>query len=262
MKELIQKRSTIIIVCAIVLLAAISIWCFYPLPVASGNSSAESSQAVGDLADSAVPLSGVGLASAEGDGEAGGEGVEAGEGAEAAEGQGVADAGAASAGGTAADGAGSGGIQNGSAPSASPSPPADVAATYTCVLSVNCSTVLNNWDALRESKRGFVPGGGSIYYNASATFTEGETVYDVLSRELRNSGIQMDSTYNSVYGSAYIKGINNLYEFDCGQLSGWMYAVNGWYPNYGCSSYKLNNGDRVAWNYTCDLGRDLGAPQS
>ena len=57
----------------------------------------------------------------------------------------------------------------------------------------------------------------------------------------------------------YIEGIGNLYEFDCGAESGWMYAVNGWFPNYGCSQYALQDGDTVTWVYTCDLGRDVGS---
>ena len=61
-----------------------------------------------------------------------------------------------------------------------------------------------------------------------------------------------------MYNSAYIEGINNLYEFDCGELSGWMYKVNGWFPNYGCSRYQLKEGDVIEWVYTCDLGVDVG----
>ena len=61
-----------------------------------------------------------------------------------------------------------------------------------------------------------------------------------------------------MYNSHYIEGINNLYEFDCGELSGWMYSVNGWYPNYGCSRYQVQDGDVIEWHYTCDLGEDLG----
>ncbi len=40
-----------------------------------------------------------------------------------------------------------------------------------------------------------------------------------------------------MYNSYYVEGIGNLYEFDCGKESGWMYKVNGRFPNYGCSSY-------------------------
>jgi hypothetical protein len=92
----------------------------------------------------------------------------------------------------------------------------------------------------------------------SVAFTEGETVFDVLQRETRSSGLHMESSYVPLYNSAYVEGIGNLYEFDVGELSGWMYCVNGWYPNYGCSAYVLADGDAIQWNYTCDLGRDLG----
>jgi hypothetical protein len=67
----------------------------------------------------------------------------------------------------------------------------------------------------------------------------------------------MEYSMSPVYKSAYIEGIANLYEFDRGELSGWMYCVNGWYPNYGCSAYKLKDGDAIEWHYTTDLGRDL-----
>jgi len=61
-----------------------------------------------------------------------------------------------------------------------------------------------------------------------------------------------------VYQSAYIEGIGNLYEFDGGPTSGWMYSVNGAYPNCGSSAYVLQNGDTVCWRYTCALGADIG----
>ena len=37
-----------------------------------------------------------------------------------------------------------------------------------------------------------------------------------------------------------------------------MYKVNDWFPNYGCSRYALQEGDKVEWLYTCDLGDDIG----
>ena len=55
-----------------------------------------------------------------------------------------------------------------------------------------------------------------------------------------------------------IEGIANLYEFDGGPLSGWVYSVNGVFPNYGSSKYALKDGDQVLWQYTCDLGADVG----
>ena len=94
---------------------------------------------------------------------------------------------------------------------------------------------------------------------SQAEFLEGESVYDVLKRVCTYSGIHLSYDWTVEYGGYYIEGINHLYEFDCGNGSGWMYQVNGWYPNYGCSNYILKDGDIIIWNYTCNLGKDLGA---
>lgn len=127
-----------------------------------------------------------------------------------------------------------------------------------CTLEVECSTILKNMQDLTKGKETLVPEDGIIYPRQTVTFYEGESVYDVLLREMQKNRIHMDFQYTKVYDSVYIKGINNLYEMDCGRWSGWMYCVNGEYPNYGCSSYALKDGDVVEWHYTCDLGRDLG----
>jgi len=111
---------------------------------------------------------------------------------------------------------------------------------------------------LRAGKAAFVPSNGTVMAARTVTFTEGETVFDVLRRETRASGIHMEYASNPMFNSVYIEGINNLYEFDCGELSGWMYRVNGWFPNYGSNSYTLKQGDEIEWVYTCDLGDDVG----
>lgn len=134
----------------------------------------------------------------------------------------------------------------------------DTTKTYTCTFSIECSTILNNLDMLDPEKLEMVPSNGVILATTTVTFYEGESVYDVLQRLCKEKGIHMESSWTPIYNSAYIEGIHNLYEFDCGSLSGWMYRVNGWYPNYGCSRYQLADGDVVEWRYTCDLGNDVG----
>ena len=47
------------------------------------------------------------------------------------------------------------------------------------------------------------------------------------------------------------------YEYDFGDLSGWVYHVNGISPSRGCGDYVLSDGDRIEWLYTCELGHDL-----
>ena len=130
--------------------------------------------------------------------------------------------------------------------------------TYTCTFSIECSTILNNLDMLDPEKLEMVPSGGVILSKTTVTFYEGESVFDVLQRLCKEKGIHMEASWTPIYNSAYVEGIHNLYEFDCGALSGWMYKVNGWYPNYGSSRYQLKNGDVVQWRYTCDLGNDVG----
>ena len=141
----------------------------------------------------------------------------------------------------------------------------DKSTTYTCTISITCETILDNWDAWDEwdkeaadAKKPLVPSNGVILGTTSVTFSEGESVFDVLQRVCRQNGIHMESSWTPMYNSAYVEGINNLYEFDVSQGSGWMYRVNGWFPNYGCSRYALQNGDVVEWVYTCDLGYDVG----
>ena len=128
----------------------------------------------------------------------------------------------------------------------------------TCYLSISCATLLDNMDKLTAGKESLIPSDGIIFAKREVTFYEGESVFDVLLRETQNNRIHMEYSFTPIYNSNYIEGINNLYEFDGGQGSGWMYAINGWYPNYGCSRYAVQDKDVIEFNYTCDLGRDLG----
>ena len=128
----------------------------------------------------------------------------------------------------------------------------------TCTLTITCKTILDNIDDLDPEKIELVPEDGVILAEKTVTFYEGENVFQLLRREAKANKIHMEFEETPIYNSAYIEGIHNLYEFDCGELSGWMYSVNGWYPNYGCSRYQLKEGDQVEWIYTCDLGRDIG----
>lgn len=132
----------------------------------------------------------------------------------------------------------------------------------TCTLSVSCATILKNKDKLDPEKLEILPNDGVIFAEKTVVFYEGESVFNLLSREMKKNKIHMEFVNTPVYNSAYIEGIANFYEFDCGELSGWMYKVNGIFPNYGCSRYKLKKGDKVEWVYTCDLGADVGGGYS
>ena len=128
----------------------------------------------------------------------------------------------------------------------------------TCTLSIRCGTILDNWDWLDPDKAELVPADGVILAPEEVSFEEGETVFDLLQRQTRAHGIHMEATFTPGYGSSYVEAIANLYEFDCGQQSGWIYLVNGVSPSYGSSQYVLSPGDVVEWAYTCDMGHDVG----
>jgi len=130
--------------------------------------------------------------------------------------------------------------------------------SFTVTLSVTVDMVLYNMHLLNREKHELVPSDGVIFPVTQVIAYENESVFNVLQREMRRNGIHMVSRWTPVLNSAYIEAINNIYEFDVGPLSGWMYSVNGLFPNFGSSLYLLNPGDVIEIVYTVDLGRDFG----
>ena len=123
-------------------------------------------------------------------------------------------------------------------------------------IAINCSTAVAIGLDKQENFKDAVPTNGIILPTTKVEFQEGETVFDVLKLVTHEKNIQLQ--YGGSSGTVYIKGINNLYELDGGPLSGWTYYVNNVYANYGSSQTKLKNGDSIEWNYTCNMGKDLG----
>lgn len=132
----------------------------------------------------------------------------------------------------------------------------------TVFISIECDTIVNNLDKLTPSLRDekYVPKDGIIMNRTEYVLRPGDSVFDILDRATRHNRIQMDfqGANETSYNSIYIKGINYLYEFSCGPLSGWMYMVNSEFPDYGVNKYDLKDDDVIEFKYTCDLGRDLG----
>lgn len=126
-----------------------------------------------------------------------------------------------------------------------------------CTVMIECLTITDRLDGLVSTKREIVPADGVILKTTEVPFEEGDTVLDVLLAVTKENKIQLEYEDSPAYGGGYVEGIANLYEFDCGELSGWEYFVNDWNPNYGCSNYLVAAGDVIQWRYTCDNGRDL-----
>lgn len=118
-----------------------------------------------------------------------------------------------------------------------------------CSITIECKSILDNMDDLKEGHKSYVPKNGIMLNNYKTTLKSKSTVYDLFKKACNDKGI----TYTAKYGmySVYIAGINNIDEMDCGEDSGWMYTVNGSYPNVSVDSKKLKDGDKVVFTYTC-----------
>ncbi len=124
-------------------------------------------------------------------------------------------------------------------------------------LSADCREFLKTEKAQKYIEDGVIPSDGIILEESQYSLHEGDSAFTVLKSALNENNVLFDYTNVSEH-SVYVKGISNVYEYDGGDLSGWMYSVNGVFPTAACSEYILENGDEVRWMYTCDLGRDIG----
>ncbi|WP_305767484.1 DUF4430 domain-containing protein [Candidatus Epulonipiscium viviparus] len=125
--------------------------------------------------------------------------------------------------------------------------------------SIECDTLLEdvNRNKLNFLKRRRVPEDGDIYPTNIVTLLENESVFDLLLRLSQENEFELDYSNLLFSDATHIESIGNFEKSDAGRRSGWIYRVNGIFPNYSCTEYKLSDGDVVEWLYTCDYGRDL-----
>lgn len=125
-----------------------------------------------------------------------------------------------------------------------------------CTIEVRCDVLVENPEAIQEENlKQYIPADGTILGVTNLKVEKGASAYDALAQVCQNHGIQLDSNYTPMYKSYYVKGIAFLYEKKAGLNSGWRYSVNGAYPSYGISSYKLEQSDVVVCNYSLNLGQ-------
>ena len=118
----------------------------------------------------------------------------------------------------------------------------------TVSISIRCDTV-------KDKNGKYIPADGVILEKTVFEIEADDTVYDILSEACAKNKIHLETKGGA--DSAYVEGINNIYEMDFGDLSGWMYFVNGDSPSVSCGEFKLKDGDEIEWYYTCEIGKDL-----
>ena len=122
----------------------------------------------------------------------------------------------------------------------------------TCSIEISCESLAADKKQAQESMWKYIPSNGMILEKVSVKVDKGASVYDVLEKACKAKGVALDATYTPMYKTYYIQGIGNIYEKQAGDMSGWIYKVNGVSPSRGASVYKVSDGDVISWRYTCD----------
>lgn len=157
-------------------------------------------------------------------------------------------------------------------------PPATVATTKPPVattskkdvayLTISVVNIKNNLKSLPKAKQSFVTKSGYILKKRAVEIEEGNTAFDVLKKGCQENrcedgcsycknGVQLEYSYTPAYKSYYIEGIHQLYEKDCGAMSGWIFKINGTVADASSSTVEVNDGDTVEFVYTLDGGGDI-----
>ena len=132
----------------------------------------------------------------------------------------------------------------------------------TVSLEIRCDELAEDMSKLKDGQLAdYIPEDGCIFADADVEARSGETVFDVLDRICRENDIQIEYSYTPGYDSYYVEGINYLYEFDAGKLSGWSYTVNGESPQVGCSQYELEGNEKIRWEYICSYQSQVGGKE-
>jgi len=76
---------------------------------------------------------------------------------------------------------------------------------------------------------------------------ENDTALGILKRLMKEHKIHMETGGSG--DLEYVKGIDNIYEFDAGPQSGWVFYVNNEMPLESAGKMKVKDGDMVDWVY-------------
>lgn len=140
----------------------------------------------------------------------------------------------------------------------------------TCFVEIDCRNAKKNLSSLKKGKANFVPKNGYILQKTAVNLPKGSTAFDALKKACKENvctdnckyckknGIQLESSFTPAYQSYYVEGIHQLYEKDCGSLSGWMFSVDGVFPDVSSSVFELKGNETISFVYTASMGDDIG----
>lgn len=121
--------------------------------------------------------------------------------------------------------------------------------------SIGTVTLTIRCDEIPDKSAAHIPDDGILLAVTAFAIEEGNTVYDILREAAGKYQISLETGGGG--DSVYVRGIGGIYEFAFGELSGWVYEVNGESPSQSCGAYRLSSDDAIEWRYRCDGGMGI-----
>lgn len=112
-----------------------------------------------------------------------------------------------------------------------------------------------NYDKLSDELKKYVNDDGYIIKDLKVEITKDHTVVEVLDAIAKEKDINIE--YASMEKMSYVEAINHIGAKAVGDMSGWLYQVNGEFPSTGINDTELKDGDVVTFIYTADGGNDI-----
>jgi hypothetical protein len=88
---------------------------------------------------------------------------------------------------------------------------------------------------------------GTILNGTSIGIKDNETILDVLLDAAGKNNIDVDKTGSGA--TAYVRGIDGIYERDYGAMSGWICRLNGTGIAKSAGAITVKAGDKIEWIY-------------
>lgn len=133
----------------------------------------------------------------------------------------------------------------------------DDAPENTCTLSIDCTEAVDHPELLDAETLEILPEDGMMLDGVEVGFSDGQTAWDAFLSAAQDAKLQYES--EGTGESAYLTGIGNLYTGDAGDMSGWVFEVNGASPDVGCGQFTLEDGDEVVFRYVVDFNEYFAA---
>lgn len=122
-------------------------------------------------------------------------------------------------------------------------------AAKTAYVTISCEAAVERYGELPEQKQSLMPKDGIFLQSEKVILAGKGTALDALRDACDRKEILFELDGSAALGTEYIIGIGQLYQFDIGAESGWLYSVNGESPNVGAGGYEVQEGDEIVFYY-------------